>query len=439
MGDFDGDGYDDAAATTWGLIGRSICFVYGSPGGLGKGFASIKRATEVALPYVDLLLTINASGDFDDDRYDDLAIYSDGPGDLEAGLIHIGYGSPAGIQPAGVHLEQGQGGMPGERSLLDTFGRAMLAGDVTGDGVDDLVAGAPGDEILGVDDAGSITIVPGTPPTIVPCFPGPDELCLGERFRVTLEWQTESDSGIGKPADQGSVDSGMFWFFEPDNWEMLVKVLDGCGVNNRFWVFAAPTTDVSYRLTLVDEATGETVVYENALGQPAQALADVDAFSSSCGVASQTSSPRLEVSGISEARRSTDTSVDQFVMASPGMGTCVADDQTMCLLDDRFELTVTGRSHSNPVGIPFEGTVAPAGTANSGIFWFFEADNWEMLVKVLDGCAITGHWWVYAAAATDVEYSLDVHDTVTGMTARYSNPLGRLAPAETDVFALPCN
>ena len=33
---------------------------------------------------------------------------------------------------------------------------------------------------------------------------------------------------------------------------MLIKVLDGCTVNNRFWVFAAATTNFEYRLRVTD-------------------------------------------------------------------------------------------------------------------------------------------------------------------------------------------
>ena len=40
----------------------------------------------------------------------------------------------------------------------------------------------------------------------------------------------------------GSDDSGLFYYRNPQNWEMLVKVLDACSFSQRFWVFAAATT-----------------------------------------------------------------------------------------------------------------------------------------------------------------------------------------------------
>ena len=58
-----------------------------------------------------------------------------------------------------------------------------------------------------------------------------------------------------------------------------------------------------------------------------------------------------------------------------------------------------------------------------------------MLVKVLDGCGVNGHYWVLAAATTNVEYTLRVTDTVTGAVREYFNPLGTRAAAITDTDA----
>jgi hypothetical protein len=63
---------------------------------------------------------------------------------------------------------------------------------------------------------------------------------------------------------------------------MLLKVLDGCRVNDRFWVFAAATTNVEYTLRVTDTATGLEKSYFNPLGQAAAALTDTNAFAA-CG------------------------------------------------------------------------------------------------------------------------------------------------------------
>ena len=70
----------------------------------------------------------------------------------------------------------------------------------------------------------------------------------------------------------------MFYFFTPANWELLVKVLDGCEFNDRYWVFAAAATDVEYTLTIKDTQTGTVREYFNPLGRSAAAITDTDAF-----------------------------------------------------------------------------------------------------------------------------------------------------------------
>lgn len=112
-----------------------------------------------------------------------------------------------------------------------------------------------------------------------PCLRTAHTLCLGKgRFRVEVAWQTAGGSGPGSVVPLLPSDSGLFWFFGPANWEMLVKVIDGCPVNGRWWVFAAATTDVRYVLTVTDTATGRVRRYENPAGVSAPALTDTDAF-----------------------------------------------------------------------------------------------------------------------------------------------------------------
>jgi len=112
------------------------------------------------------------------------------------------------------------------------------------------------------------------------CDPDATTLCLNRgRFRVTVEWEDGAGgSGVARVAPCGSPDTGVLWFFSPDNWEMMVKVLDGCGVNGHYWVFAAATTNVGYTLEVEDTSTGATSSYSNPVGAAAAALTDTDAF-----------------------------------------------------------------------------------------------------------------------------------------------------------------
>lgn len=113
-----------------------------------------------------------------------------------------------------------------------------------------------------------------------PCTAGPTTLCLNRgRFKVEVSWTDfNNQSGPARVTACGSDDSGIFYFFTPDNWEMLIKVLDACGVNQRYWVYAAATTNVAYTINVTDTRTGVRKVYSNPLGISAAAITDSSAF-----------------------------------------------------------------------------------------------------------------------------------------------------------------
>jgi hypothetical protein len=91
-------------------------------------------------------------------------------------------------------------------------------------------------------------------------------------------------------------------------------------------------------------------------------------------------------------------------------------------------------------GLQRFGTAVPYRSFDSGAFWFFHRDNWELLVKVLDGCAVNGHYWVFLAAATNVEFDLfvDPRHGDLGGGRHYHNDLGHRADAVTDTAAFAC-
>ena len=107
---------------------------------------------------------------------------------------------------------------------------------------------------------------------------GEPVLLNGDRFRVDLVWRNfEGGGGSGQLAVR-SDDSAVFYFFDPLNWEVLVKVLDACHVNGFYWVFAAATTNLEYTLTVTDTETGAVKQYSNPLGTPSPAVTDTGAF-----------------------------------------------------------------------------------------------------------------------------------------------------------------
>ena len=64
---------------------------------------------------------------------------------------------------------------------------------------------------------------------------------------------------------------------------------------------------------------------------------------------------------------------------------------------------------------------------STSLFYFLSADNPELLLKVMDGCASNGRYWVFGSAATDLEYEVEVADNRDGVVRTYapdrSNPM----------------
>ncbi|MCG8462216.1 MAG: hypothetical protein MI919_38520 [Holophagales bacterium] len=98
------------------------------------------------------------------------------------------------------------------------------------------------------------------------CVADADTLCLDDgRFSVEVTWRDrDGNSDRGQTLPQ-TVDTGAFWFFEPTNLELMVKVLDGRQINGKFWVFYGSLSNVEYTITVLDTVTGRVKTYQNPL------------------------------------------------------------------------------------------------------------------------------------------------------------------------------
>ncbi len=103
------------------------------------------------------------------------------------------------------------------------------------------------------------------------------ELCLGERFRGRVSFRAE-DATQDAVSSSLTEDTATSWFFEPDNLEVVFKVLDGCAVNGHQWAFAAGLTDVAVLLRVEDSRTGASATYWSPAGGPFEPIQDVRAF-----------------------------------------------------------------------------------------------------------------------------------------------------------------
>ena len=101
------------------------------------------------------------------------------------------------------------------------------------------------------------------------CPAGPATLCLlGGRFKVEVSWTNQHSGnvqGVGQ-AIPGTDQTGYFWFFSPDNTELVVKMLDGRTLNGHFWFFHGGLSDVDYLIKVTDTQTGVQQTYHNPPG-----------------------------------------------------------------------------------------------------------------------------------------------------------------------------
>ena len=112
-----------------------------------------------------------------------------------------------------------------------------------------------------------------------PCEAGGATLCLNHaRFQVRVDWAVpdQGKSGHGN-AVAVTPDTGYFWFFSDTNVELMVKVLDGRGINGKFWVLYGALSNVQYTITVTDTQSQTVKKYENASGALAS-VADTLAF-----------------------------------------------------------------------------------------------------------------------------------------------------------------
>lgn len=246
------------------------------------------------------------------------------------------------------------------------------------------------------------------------CVPSDEVLCLGGgRFKVVATWRDfEGRTGRGHGVSL-TADTGYFWFFDPANVEAILKVLDGRGVNGHHWAFYGALSNVEYVLTVTDTQTGATRRYVNPPGLLAS-VGDTHAFGPLGATGSALS---VGPQGIAAELLVTKSFAGKA-------GACAPSSTRLCLNNGRFAVEANWKDFD---GVTGTGKAVPLSGGDTGYFWFFGEENVEVVLKVLDGRALNGKFWVFYGALSNVEYTLKVTDTETGQVKTYRNPSGQLA------------
>jgi|GEM_PF-1715710 len=205
------------------------------------------------------------------------AVYNVGNNDLSqlqaaiaASIVRWGHSAQK-----GDHDGDGRKDAADNCPMLYNASQADRDGDGIGDACDNCVNVANRDQLdSDFDGIGDVCETSsGT------CFATDTAMCLNNnRFKVETDWRTGAGATGAGHAIKLTADSGYFWFFGPDNVEIVTKVLNACDLNARYWLFSAGLTNVEVVLRVTDTKTGAVKTYTNPLETKYVAVQDTSAF-----------------------------------------------------------------------------------------------------------------------------------------------------------------
>lgn len=174
VGDFNGDGLDDLAVTTLNEAvgatpgGGAVSILYGTVFGLSTtgNFIFTQEDLGYTTNNYDYFGYSLAAGDFDGDGRDDLAMgcpHKEIGGHINGGVVYVAWGSGGGLSMSGATLlHQDSTGIFQQVEDSDQFGLSLAAGDLNGDGRDDLAVGVPREDIGAASNAGGVHVFYGS-------------------------------------------------------------------------------------------------------------------------------------------------------------------------------------------------------------------------------------------------------------------------------------
>ena len=280
--------------------------------------------------------------------------------------------------------------------------------------------------------------------TLNPHAHGTDADLHGGGFTVAARFENDGwSSARVHPASIGDAGAG-YYFFDESNPELLVKVLDGCAINGHYWLFASAATDlnVSLRVTRRWPPSSPDDDFEYEIPGGSFGLARIGDERLACeGGHGQVRAAAPPGAGIGSAAAFQGNDGETGAEYGNGYGDGLEDAYKSGYDEGRrrgywqaFDGWAVSRNNVRPeahlvsaelqpwgglgrfrVSARFDNDgwtqakVHPAHFGNEAVaMYFFDQDNPELLVKILDGCAINGSYWLYVSAATDLDSTVRV-------------------------------
>ena len=291
------------------------------------------------------------------------------------------------------------------------------------------------------------------------CEPTAPQIAFEHGYTVSMCIEYEKEGEIVK-ADAldyqlGSRESGLLYFFDRDNSEVLIKVLDACKVNQHRWVFVAPVTTLAFNLHVDETATGERWTHRNPQGGvTATTRSDLTAFPCDPAAASATvaggaagiDGVDLVDAGFPEAAAAPPpASVER---ESPGPvkvsrpvaagGEAECEPEPVLSLRGGYTVNMCVEHVRDGETVVEEVKDYGLDSEQSAILYFFQRDNAEVLIKLLDGCKINGHRWAFVAPVTTLAFNLSIEPPGGGKAWTHENRLNQTAASKSDIKAFAC-
>ena len=247
---------------------------------------------------------------------------------------------------------------------------------------------------------------PGGDPDASACS-GDTCLLQGQRFRVKARYSKDGNPSQGAGAIAAALaDSAGLFSAGSDSSELLVRIVNQCRTTGYWEVHAGVASDADFSVAVRHVETNELKWFSVRGGR---SIADTEAFACT-------------------------RSDSRALPTEPGAGTdgAACSGVTCLLQDDRFRVKswYTGDSGSSQAA----DAVSVDLGESAGLFTF-DSGSPELLVRIVNRCSTSGHWEVYAGAASDADFSVAIRDTDTNELKWFRSRGGQ---SVTDDEAFPC-
>ncbi len=287
----------------------------------------------------------------------------------------------------------------------------------------------------------------------------------GYTVSMCIEYEKDGETVEAPARDFGlnSSQSGLLYFFDEDNSEVLIKVLDACKVGfDHRWVFVAPVTTLAFNLYVDETATGDRWIHRNPKGgATATTKSDIEAFP--CDPEPAVSTTAADggdgVEGVDlvdagfvvapvpppslarvEPSRSGPVRVTQPISGGEAAACEPRPLQPALTLLGGYTVNMCVEHIRDGETVVEEVKNYGLNSEQSAILYFFDEDNSEVLIKVLDACKVGfDHRWVFVAPVTTLAFNLSIDPPDGGEPWTHRNRLNQTAAARSDLKAFPCS